>query len=69
LAFRFTPVSEEFRFRLHALAEEDSEEDQKFALEPRLLKEPSVLRFPESQQTKTAIKFFVKAFSAPINAL
>ena len=44
LAFLFTLASVELRFRLQALDEEDSKEDQKLALEPILLKEPPVLR-------------------------
>jgi len=48
LVLRLTVALPEFRFRFHA-DEPDSSDDQKLPLEPRLLKEPSVLRLPASR--------------------
>jgi hypothetical protein len=45
LVFRFTVALPEFRLRFQALPP-DSTDDQMFALDERLLNEPSVLRLP-----------------------
>lgn len=55
---RLTVELPEFRFRLQALPP-DSDDDQKLALEPRLLKLPLLFRLPANKASaKIAAKLF-----------